>query len=107
MIYLLIKVCVNKGLIRIKTIFRTLKISYHNGKVGVYLRGGIGFKSCPMHVINILIYYLFIYMYLKTDILFYGFHVVCGIHYDTVLGRHHDQRQSIVSKCDIQTLRLV
>ena len=35
-----------------------------------------------MHVINILIYYLFIYMYLKSDILFYGFHVVCGIHYD-------------------------
>ena len=23
-------------------------------------------------------------MYLKADILFYGFHVVCGIHYDTV-----------------------
>ena len=83
MIYLLIKVCVNKGLIRIKSIFKTLRISYYNGKVGVYLRGGAGFESCPMHVINILIYYLFIYMYLKSDILFYGFHVVCGIHYDS------------------------
>ena len=53
MIYLLIKVGVNKGLIVIKSIFRTLKIRSHNGKVGVYLRGGIGFESCPMHVINI------------------------------------------------------
>ena len=32
MIYLLIKVCVNKGLIRIKSIFITLKISYYSGK---------------------------------------------------------------------------
>ena len=52
-------------------------------KLGVCLCGCIGFESCPMHVINILIYYLFIYMYLKSDILFYGFHIVCGIHYDT------------------------
>ena len=60
MIYLLIKVCVNKALIHIKSNNRTLKISYHNGKVGVYLRGGTGFEPCPMCVINILIYYLFI-----------------------------------------------
>ena len=60
MIYLFIKVCVNKGLILIKSNNRTLKISYHNGKDGVYLRGGTGFESCPMHVVNILIYYLFI-----------------------------------------------
>ena len=67
----LIKVCVNKGLIHIKSNNRTLKISCHNGKVGVYLRGGTGFESCPMHVINILIYYLFIYLYVsKSDILF-------------------------------------
>ena len=84
MIYLLIKVCVNKGLIRIKSIYKTLKISYHNAKVGVYLRGGVRFESCPMHVINVLIYYLFIYLYIsKSDILFNGFLVVCGIHYDT------------------------
>ena len=55
MIYLLIKVCVNKGLIRIKSIFKTLRISYYNGKVGVYLCGGVGFESCPMHIMYILI----------------------------------------------------
>ena len=62
MIYLLIKIFVNKGLIHIKSIFKTLRISYYNGKVGVCLRGGIGFESCPMHVINILIF-LFYFIY--------------------------------------------
>ena len=70
----------------ITRIFKTLRISYYNGKVGVYLCGGVGFESCPMHVINVLIYYLFIYMYLKSDILFYSFHVVCRIHYDSVIS---------------------
>ena len=82
MTYLLIKVCVNKGVICFKCIFRTLMISYYNGKVGVYLCGGIGFDSCLMHIINILIYYLFTYLYLKSDMLFYIFHVVCDSHYD-------------------------
>ena len=84
MTYFLIKVGVNKSLILIKSIFKTLMISYYNAKVFVYICGGIGFKSCLMHVINILIYYLFIYfiyMNLKSDILFYIFHVVCGLHY--------------------------
>ena len=53
MAYLLIKVSVNKGLIPIKSIFKTLMITYYNCKVGVYLRGGTGFESCPMHIINI------------------------------------------------------
>ena len=71
MIYLLIKVCINKGLINIKYIFRTLRISYYNGKVGVCLCGGIGFESCRMHVVNILIYFYFIYLcVIKSDILF-------------------------------------
>ena len=57
---------------------------------GVYLRGGTGFESCPMHVINILIYYLFICLYIsKSDILFYGFLVVCGIHYDNARAHTH------------------
>ena len=60
MTYLLIKVCVNKGVIHIKYIFRTLKISYYNGKVGVCLCGGTGFEYCPMHVVNVL-FILFIY----------------------------------------------
>ena len=59
MIYLLIKVCVNKVLIRIKFISKTLKINYYNGKDKVCLCGGTGFESCPMHVIDILIYYFF------------------------------------------------
>ena len=37
----------NKGLIRIKSIFKTLRISYYNGKVGVYLRGGAGQEILP------------------------------------------------------------
>ena len=41
----------------------------------------------PYAVINILIYYLFIYVDLKSDILFYVFHIVCGIHYDNVRRR--------------------
>ena len=59
MTYLLVKVGVNKGLIGIESIFRTLWISQYNGEVGVCLRGGTGFESCPMHVVNIFI--LFIY----------------------------------------------
>ena len=55
--FLLIKVGLNKGLIFIKSIFRTLMISYYNGKVFVYLHGGTGFESCPMHVINIFYYF--------------------------------------------------
>ena len=62
MIYLLIKVGVNKGLIIIKSNIRTLKISWHNGKVGVCLRGGKGFESYPMHVINILIFLFYLFM---------------------------------------------
>ena len=60
MTYLLIKVGVNKGLIRIKSIFKTLRISLYNGKVGVCLRGGPGLEPCSMHVINIfnIIFYL-------------------------------------------------
>ena len=60
MTYLLIKVGVNKALILIKSIFRTLMISYYNGKVGVCLRGGTRFESCLMHVINVfnIIFYL-------------------------------------------------
>ena len=66
MIYLLIKVCVNKGLIRIKSIFKTLKISYYNGKDKVCLRGGIGFESCPMHVKNIcFILFLLLFIFLN------------------------------------------
>ena len=61
MIYLLIKVCVNKGLICIKSIIKILKISYYNGKDKVCLRGGIGFEYSPMPVVNILIFYLFYY----------------------------------------------
>ena len=64
MIYLLIKVCVNKGLIRIKSISKTLKISYYNGKDKVCLRGGTGFKSYPMYVnkyFNILFIYLYVF----------------------------------------------
>ena len=53
MTYLLIKVGVNKGLICIKSIFKTLRISYYNGKVGVCLLGGLGFESYPMHVLNL------------------------------------------------------
>ena len=64
MIYLLIKVCVNKGLIRIKSIFKTLKISYYSGKDKVSLRGGTGFESGPMHV-NIYFDILFIYLFPK------------------------------------------
>ena len=63
MIYLLIKVCVNKGLIYIKSNIITLKISYYSGKDKVCLCGGIGFKSWPMHVntyFDILFIYLFI-----------------------------------------------
>ena len=60
MTYLLIKVGVNKYLILIKSIFKVLRISYYNGKVGVCLYGGIGLESCPMHVVNIL-FILFIY----------------------------------------------
>ena len=52
MTYLLIKIGVNKRLIRIKSILTTLRISYYNGKVGVWLRECIGFESCPIHVIN-------------------------------------------------------
>ena len=53
MTYLLIKVCVNKSFIPIKSMFITLMISQYNGKVGVCLHGGKGFESCFMHVINI------------------------------------------------------
>ena len=53
MAYFLIKLGVNKGLICNKSIFKTLMISYYNGKVGVSLDQSTGFKSCPMHVINI------------------------------------------------------
>ena len=59
MTYLVIKVGVNKGLIHIKSIFRTLMISYYNGKVEDCLHGGTGFESYPMHVINILVFLLF------------------------------------------------
>ena len=58
----LIKACVNKGFVHIKYIFEILNISYHNGNVGVCLRGGTGFESCPMHVINILIFLLYLFM---------------------------------------------
>ena len=63
MTYFIIKVGVNKGLIHIKSIFKILWISYYNGKVGVGLRGGTRFKSCPMHVINsfnIIFYLLYV-----------------------------------------------
>ena len=60
MTYLLIKVGINKGLIRIKSIFKILMISYYNGKVGVSLHGSTGFESRPMHVINIFIYLLYV-----------------------------------------------
>ena len=50
MIYLLIKVCVNKGLICIKSIFKILKIIYYSGKYKVCLRGGTGFEFCPVHI---------------------------------------------------------
>ena len=72
MIYLLIKVCVNKDLIRIKCISKTLKISYYNGKDKVCLCGGIGFKSCLMHV-NIYFNILFIYLY----VLKLGYIILC------------------------------
>ena len=70
MIYLLIKVGVNKALIVIKSIFQILKIRYYNGKDKVCLSGGTRFESCPMHV-NKYFNILFIYLYvLKSDILF-------------------------------------
>mgnify|MGYP006889207730 CR=1 FL=1 len=72
MIYLLIKVCVNKGLIRIKSIFKTLKISYYSGKDKVCLRGGIGFESCLMHI-NKYFNILFIYLY----VLKIGYIILC------------------------------
>ena len=72
MIYLLIKVCVNKGLIRIKSIFKTLKISYYSGKDKVSLRGGTGFEPCPMHV-NKYFNILFIYLY----VLKIGYIILC------------------------------
>ena len=73
MIYLLIKVCVNKGIIPIKSIFKTLKISYYSGKDKVYLCGGTGFESCPMHV-NKHFTILFIYLYvLIIGYIIFGF----------------------------------
>ena len=50
MIYLLIKVSINKALIHTKSNIKTLKVSYYSGKDKVCLRGDVGFKSCPMHV---------------------------------------------------------
>ena len=69
MTYLLIKVGINKGLILIISIFKTLRISYYDGKDKVCLRGGIGFESCPMHVVNILYYFIYLCV-IKSDILF-------------------------------------
>ena len=64
MTYLLIKVGVHKGLILTKPIFITLMISYYNGKVLVYLQGGVGFEFCPMHVIKYFYYFRsFLYIY--------------------------------------------
>ena len=59
-------------------LFITLIISYYNGKVLVYLHGGTGFESCPMHVINIFVVF---FIFIKSDTL-YDFHVVYEIHYD-------------------------
>ena len=84
MIYLLIKVGVNKALIVIKSIFKTLKVRYHNGKVEVCLCGGIGFESYPMHVINILIFLFYLLYVIKSVILYLHLHVVYEIHYDNV-----------------------
>ena len=63
MIYLLIKVCINKGLIHIKSDIKALKVSYYSAKDNVCLRGGTGFESCPMHVnkySNILFMHLYV-----------------------------------------------
>ena len=48
-----------------------------------------------MHVINILIYFYFIYLcVIKSDILFYFiFHVVYEIHYDSVITRPRGEGQ--------------
>ena len=84
MIYLLIKVGVNKALIVIKSILRTLKIRY--------LRGGTRFESRPMHVVNILIFFYFIYLYvIRSIILYLLFHVVYEIHYDNVDQTEEDK----------------
>ena len=73
MIYVLIKVCVNKGLIRIKSLLRSLKITSYSGKDKVCLRGGKGFESCPKHV-NKYFTILFIYLYLlKIGYILFGF----------------------------------
>ena len=63
MTYLLVKVGVNKSLTLIKSIFKTLMISYYNGKVRVCLRGGTVFESCHTHVINILIFSVYLFMH--------------------------------------------
>ena len=68
--YLLMKVWINKALIDIKSNIKTLKISQHNGNVGVCLRGGTRFESCPMHVVNILIFYLLNLCVINSDILY-------------------------------------
>ena len=79
MIFLFVKVGVNISHI-------SLMISYYNSKVWFYLHGGTRFESCPMHVINILIF-SFIYIYvLKSDILFLHFSRSVRTTLDTVIA---------------------
>ena len=62
MIYLLIKVCINKALIDIKSNIERVWVSYYSVKDKVCLRGGTRFESCPMHI-NKYFNILFIYLY--------------------------------------------
>ena len=66
----------NKGrpnitLTPIKFIFGSLMISWCNGNVWVCLHGVTEFESCPMHVIDILIFYYIYLFILKSDIYIY------------------------------------
>ena len=62
-----------KVFICIKSIFKTLKISYYSGKDKVCLRGGTGFESCPMQI-NKYFTILFIYLYvLKIRYIIFSF----------------------------------
>ena len=77
-------------------------ISYYNGKVSVYLHEGIGFKSCPMHVINIFIIFVVLFIFIKSDTL-YVFNVVYEIHYDNVYNYERIKHVTQHSTCDPPT----
>ena len=103
MFYLLIKVCVNKGLISIKSIFRTLKIRTWRCRVRIlpcarndyffflhlclFIRlflAGMPFSSLSVRLRLV----LFLPILTGHSILYpegqkYNFHIVCKLHYDS------------------------